>query len=96
MQKKTQPNEIGRKLFQPNCISWSYLNLGSVARTQINENKKNRTLKEKIKAESKKMPKKEIVEPPKKRVVIKIQEAIIFRYSPIKKSAKVGPEYSTL
>lgn len=39
--KITNPKDNGKKIFQPNLISWSYLYLGKVVRTHTKENKKN-------------------------------------------------------
>ena len=41
---KTHSRESGRKIFQPNLINWSYLNLGKVALTQRKTNNRNPTL----------------------------------------------------
>ena len=41
--RKTQNSDNGRKIFQPNLISWSYLNLGKVALTHKKTNNNNPT-----------------------------------------------------
>ena len=93
----TQNKERGRKIFQPNFISWSNLYLGTIALT--NENKIKRTkifiiiqngagiiLNGKISIG--------LNQPPKKRIEPKEHKSKIFAYSPSQNIAYIIPEYS--
>lgn len=97
--KNTQAKDNGKKIFQPNRISWSYLYLGKDDLTQIKENKSKVVFKLN-----------QIVgeiqfnitilyignQPPKNKDVAKLHIKIIFAYSPKKNKAKPIAEYSTL
>ncbi len=90
--KKKKPKTNGKKTFHPMIINWSNLYLGTFARTKIKRNATNTIFKEKI--NSGKISKK--LQPPKNKIINKVDIRKIFEYSPRKKAANNIPEYSIL
>ncbi len=78
-------------------MSWSYLNLGTLARAQTNKNIIKKIFKEKKKADcsTDNQALKGVYQPPKNIITDKMLIRIIFAYSAIKKSTNNIPEYST-
>ena len=93
------PNEIGKKIFQPNLINWSYLYLGNVPRTKINRKMQNNVLIPNQNTPGK-MFNGQISNggnhPPKNKITVNEHIKIMLLYSARKKSAKLIAEYSTL
>jgi len=91
--KNTNPNVIGKKIFQPIPINWSKRNRGKFARTKINKNVIIITLNPNNKdsniLESTKLyDQSEIPDPPpKKKIINKQLINKILAYSPKKKAA---------
>ena len=93
------PKDKGKKDFQPNCISWSYLYLGKVALVTIKKITPKISLKLNHKLPGK-IENGNILKignhPPKNRIAAKELIKSMFEYSAKKKSANVMAEYSTL
>ena len=90
--------ENGKKIFQPNLISWSYLYLGVVALIHRNINKINKTfitnqIKWGISFNGKTSNGGN--QPPRNKVTVRALIKIMFAYSPRKKRANDIEEYST-
>jgi Holliday junction resolvase RusA-like endonuclease len=97
--KTTHAKDIGRKIFQPSRINWSYLYLGKAARTQTKRNKKQTVFNPNQNnpgTHSKKTNEIGESQPPRKKMTHNVLITIIFAYSPKKKRAKPIDEYSTL
>ena len=95
--KTTHKSDKGRKTFQPNLISWSYLNLGRVALTHKNINKRMLTLRKNQTKPGTAFRKSLSIggnQPPKNKIVPKELISIIAEYSPKKNIANNMEEYS--
>ena len=93
------PKERGKKDFQPNCINWSYLYLGNVARVKIKKTtpKQIFRLNQKLPGSRYRGNRLKIGnQPPKNRIDAKELIKSILEYSAKKNKAKVIAEYSTL
>lgn len=91
--------DVGKKDFQPNCISWSYLYLGNVARVSIKKVAPNAIFKLNQKLPGsilKGVRLKRGNQPPKNKIAAKVLIKSILEYSAKKNKAKVIAEYSTL
>jgi hypothetical protein len=91
------PVVMGRKIFHPIFINWSYRYRGNAARTSIN--KKQNIVSFILKIISGLIQLKHIRpgnQPPKNKIVIKVDINSILLYSPKKNIAKIIEEYSTL
>lgn len=86
----------GKKIFQPNLISWSYLYRGYATRTQINKNNTNTVFNPNHKNPGiHKNPKPNNgYQPPKNKIVVKLHIKSILALSPRKNKAKPILEYS--
>lgn len=95
--KKNQPKERGSITFHPKDINWSYLNLGTLARTHTKRKiiKKNFKEKKKASCSFENQKSKGTCQPPKNIITQRILIRIIFAYSAIKKRTNKIPEYST-
>lgn len=91
--------EIGKNIFQPKRISWSYLYLGKVPLTIINITIKNTVFIENHITPGTKLNKYiSIIEyhPPKNKITVNAHISIILLYSAKKNKANPIAEYSTL
>ena len=96
---KSQPNEKGKKIFQPNLINWSYLYLGKAALTQTKTKRTPVVFKPNQRKPGIRLKKIKSIgdnQPPRKYIVTVVDIKIIFAYSPRKKRAKPIAEYSVL
>lgn len=95
--RKNQPKERGNITFHPKDINWSYLNLGTLARTHTKRKIINKIFNEKKKANCslENQKSKGTYQPPKNIITDNILIKIIFAYSAIKKRTNKIPEYST-
>lgn len=90
-------NVIGKKIFQPKFINWSYLKRGNAALTQTKIKEYNVTLPANQNVSGMIAKKfKGANQPPKKSIVFSPDIINILLYSPKKNIANVIEEYSTL
>jgi hypothetical protein len=85
--------EIGKKIFHPISISWSYRYRGKVARTRTKAKQKIKAFNATIVADGKNA---NSPQPPRKSSDLIIDIKIMFPYSARKNMAKIIEEYSTL
>ena len=93
----THIRDMGRKIFHPNFISWSYLYLGTIALTNANKINKNNILNINQTKSGIKLKGKISIgasQPPKNKIEPKAHINNIFAYSPSQNIAYIIPEYS--
>ena len=91
--------EIGKKAFHPNCINWSYLYLGRVARVSIKKTAPKAIFKLNQRLFGKKWKGKMLnggSHPPINKIAANVLINSILEYSAKKNRANVIAEYSTL
>ena len=93
----THTSDIGKNIFQPSFINWSYLYLGTIAFTKENKTKRNNIFSiSHIKSGIKLKGKASIggSQPPKNKIEPNEHINNIFAYSPSQNIAYIIPEYS--